>query len=79
MIVGGSMGYIKKQSLISLLSGGATGIAMIYYANDADIAGYTSLMLGLVFGYRFITGKKSMAAFISAFSIIVSIINFVSV
>ncbi len=75
LILGGSLGYVKKGSLISFIAGGFSGFLMIYNAQDKQMSIFTSTTLCLVFLYRFIVGKKNMAAFISIFSAVVAVVN----
>lgn len=75
LVLGGSIGYVKKGSLISFLAGGSSGFMMIYNTDDKFISAITSGSLFLLFGYRYIIGQKPMAAFISVFSASIAVAN----
>lgn len=58
-IIGGIIGYVKAQSIASLLSGGIAGILLLICAygvtKNSSIAAYGTIVISLLLGGRFLT------------------------
>jgi uncharacterized membrane protein (UPF0136 family) len=74
MLIGGSMGFVKKQSKASLIAGSVTGLWYAfggYSLLKGDVqAGLlhgvaVSVLLSVVFGIRYFNGRKTMALIIA--------------
>ncbi|GAA6002210.1 hypothetical protein JCM10207_003127 [Rhodosporidiobolus poonsookiae] len=62
--LGGTIGFVKKGSVMSLVAGGGSGAALAYGVkqNDPRIVVGVSALLFVVMGMRFARGRKIMPA-----------------